>query len=134
ELVAKESPKAIFAPVTSRMREFVARLAARLGAGLSADSVALAMEGDALVDAPRLRRQAPREDDVGEDAVDRHPAPERLQARRERGRQERAGGEAEREDPRREDEAGRAARGGLDGPARADRGRDRHLRWARHER
>src|SRR5256885_7260678 len=31
------------------MREFVARLAARLGAGLSADSVALAMEGDALV-------------------------------------------------------------------------------------
>src|SRR5262249_8987072 len=28
ELVAKESPKAIFAPVTSRMREFVARLAA----------------------------------------------------------------------------------------------------------
>jgi len=34
ELAAKESPKAIFAPVTSRMREFVARLAARLGAGL----------------------------------------------------------------------------------------------------
>src|SRR3989442_12233536 len=44
ELVAKESPKAIFAPVTSRMRELVARLAARLGAGRSADSVALAME------------------------------------------------------------------------------------------
>src|SRR2546427_408401 len=49
ELVAKESPKAIFAPVTSRMREFVARLAARLGAGLSADSVGFAMEGDTLV-------------------------------------------------------------------------------------
>jgi len=49
ELVAKESPKAIFAPVTSRMREFVARLAARLGAGLAADSVGFAMEGDALV-------------------------------------------------------------------------------------
>src|SRR5881396_2318004 len=49
ELVAKESPKAIFAPVTSRMREFAARLAAKLGAGLSADSVAMAMEGDALV-------------------------------------------------------------------------------------
>jgi electron transfer flavoprotein alpha subunit len=49
ELVAKESPKAIFAPVTSRMREFVARLAARLGAGLSADSVGFTMEGDALV-------------------------------------------------------------------------------------
>jgi electron transfer flavoprotein alpha subunit len=49
ELVAKESPKAIFAPVTSRMREFVARLAARLGAGLSADSVGLALDGDTLV-------------------------------------------------------------------------------------
>jgi electron transfer flavoprotein alpha subunit len=49
EVVAKESPKAIFAPVTSRMREFVARLAARLGAGLSADSVGFAMDGDALV-------------------------------------------------------------------------------------
>src|SRR5438093_9837761 len=49
ELVAKESPKAVFAPVTSRMREFVARLAAKLGAGLSADSVAMAMEGDQLV-------------------------------------------------------------------------------------
>src|SRR5437879_7096598 len=49
ELVAKESPKAIFAPVTSRMREFVARLAAKLGAGLSADSVAMAMEGGQLV-------------------------------------------------------------------------------------
>jgi len=49
ELVSKESPKAIFAPVTSRMREFVARLAAKLGAGLSADSVGLAMEGDQLV-------------------------------------------------------------------------------------
>jgi len=49
ELVAKESPKAIFAPVTSRLREFVARLAAKLGAGLSADSVAMAMEGDQLV-------------------------------------------------------------------------------------
>jgi electron transfer flavoprotein alpha subunit len=49
ELAAKESPKAIFGPVTSRQREFVARLAARLGVGLSADSVAFAMEGDRLV-------------------------------------------------------------------------------------
>jgi electron transfer flavoprotein alpha subunit len=49
ELVAKESPKAIFAPVTSRMREFIARLAARLGAGLSADAVGFAVEGDTLV-------------------------------------------------------------------------------------
>jgi hypothetical protein len=48
-LVAKESPKAILAPVTSRQREFMARLAAKLGAGLSADSVALALEGDTLV-------------------------------------------------------------------------------------
>src|SRR5512132_526857 len=49
DLAQKESPKAIFAPVTSKMREFVARLAARLGAGLSADSVGFALEGDALV-------------------------------------------------------------------------------------
>jgi electron transfer flavoprotein alpha subunit len=49
ELVAKESPKAILAPVTSRQREFMARLAAKLEVGLSADSVALAMNGDALV-------------------------------------------------------------------------------------
>src|SRR5882762_8867133 len=49
EMVAKESPKAILAPVTSRQREFMARLAAKLGVGLSADSVALAMNGNALV-------------------------------------------------------------------------------------
>ena len=49
ELAAKESPKAIFGPVTSRQREFLARLAAKLGVGLSADSVAFAMEGDRLI-------------------------------------------------------------------------------------
>ena len=49
ELAAKESPKAIFGPVTSRQREFLARLAARLGVGLSADSVAFSMDGDRLV-------------------------------------------------------------------------------------
>ncbi len=49
ELAAKESPKAIFGAVTSRQREFVARLAARLGVGLAADCVAFAMQGDALV-------------------------------------------------------------------------------------
>jgi electron transfer flavoprotein alpha subunit len=49
ELAAQESPKAILAPVTSRQRELMARLAARLGGGLSADSVALAVEGDRLV-------------------------------------------------------------------------------------
>jgi electron transfer flavoprotein alpha subunit len=49
ELAAKEAPRAIFGPVTSRQREFVARLAARLGVGLAADCVAFAMEGDKLV-------------------------------------------------------------------------------------
>jgi len=49
ELAAKESPKAIFGPVTSRQRECLARLAAKLGVGLSADSVAFTMDGDRLV-------------------------------------------------------------------------------------
>jgi electron transfer flavoprotein alpha subunit len=49
ELAAAQQPKAVLAPVTSRQREFMARLAARMGVGLSADSVALAMEGDKLV-------------------------------------------------------------------------------------
>jgi electron transfer flavoprotein alpha subunit len=49
ELAAAQQPKAILAAVTSRQREFMARLAARMGVGLSADSVGLAMEGDKLV-------------------------------------------------------------------------------------
>jgi electron transfer flavoprotein alpha subunit len=49
ELAGKESPRAILAPVTSRLREFMARLAARLGVGLSADSVALTLNGDKLI-------------------------------------------------------------------------------------
>jgi electron transfer flavoprotein alpha subunit len=49
ELAAKESPQAILAPVTTRQREMMARLAARLGAGLSADSTALSLEGGTLV-------------------------------------------------------------------------------------
>src|SRR5215471_12365549 len=49
ELAGKESPQAIFAPVTTRQREVMARLAARLGAGLSADSTALALEDGKLV-------------------------------------------------------------------------------------
>jgi len=49
ELAAKESPRAIFGPVTSRQRELLARLAARLGVGLCADAVGFAMEGDTLV-------------------------------------------------------------------------------------
>ncbi len=48
DLAGKESPKAIFGPVTSRQRELVARLAAKLGVGLAADCVAFAMDGDAL--------------------------------------------------------------------------------------
>ena len=49
ELAAKESPQAILAPVTARQREMMARLAARLGVGLSADSTALALEDGKLV-------------------------------------------------------------------------------------
>jgi len=49
ELATKESPKAILGAVTSRQREALARLAARLGAGLAADSVALTLQGDSLV-------------------------------------------------------------------------------------
>jgi electron transfer flavoprotein alpha subunit len=49
ELAGKESPKAIFGPVTSRQRELLARVAARMGVGLCADAVGLAMDGDALV-------------------------------------------------------------------------------------
>lgn len=49
ELAQRHSPKAIFGPVTSRQREFMARLAARLGVGIAADSVAMALEGDTLV-------------------------------------------------------------------------------------
>jgi electron transfer flavoprotein alpha subunit len=49
DLAAKESPKAIFGPVTSRQRELLARLAARLGVGLAADCVGFAVDGDRLV-------------------------------------------------------------------------------------
>jgi len=49
ELAARESPQAILAPVTTRLRELMARLAARLGAGLSADSTSLALEDGKLV-------------------------------------------------------------------------------------
>jgi electron transfer flavoprotein alpha subunit len=49
ELAGAQAPKAILGPVTSRQREFLARLAARLGVGISADSVGLAMNGDTLV-------------------------------------------------------------------------------------
>ncbi len=49
ELARKESPQAILAPVTTRQRELMARLAARLGVGLSADSTALALEDGKLV-------------------------------------------------------------------------------------
>jgi electron transfer flavoprotein alpha subunit len=48
-LVAAHAPKAILGPVTSRQREFLARLAARLGVGFSADTVGFEMDGDRLV-------------------------------------------------------------------------------------
>ena len=48
DLAARESPRAILAPVTSRQREFVARLAARLGAGLAADAVGFSLAGEEL--------------------------------------------------------------------------------------
>jgi electron transfer flavoprotein alpha subunit len=49
ELVSKERPTAIFGAVTSRQRELVARLAARLGVGVSADSVAFLLQDGTLV-------------------------------------------------------------------------------------
>ncbi len=49
ELVTKEKPQAVFAAVTTRQREMMARLAARLGGGLSADSTGLALEDGKLV-------------------------------------------------------------------------------------
>src|SRR5258706_3102201 len=49
DLVGKEPPQAIFAPVTTGQREFMAGLAARLGAGLAADSTVLTAEGGKLV-------------------------------------------------------------------------------------
>ena len=49
ELAGKESPQAIFAPVTTRQRELMARVGARLGAGLSADSTRMAIEEGKLV-------------------------------------------------------------------------------------
>jgi electron transfer flavoprotein alpha subunit len=49
ELAAKAEPQAIFGAVTTRQREFVARLAARLGVGLSADSVAFALQNGTLI-------------------------------------------------------------------------------------
>jgi electron transfer flavoprotein alpha subunit len=49
EMAGRESPAAILGAVTSRQRELMARLAARLGAGLSADSVAFALADGKLV-------------------------------------------------------------------------------------
>jgi electron transfer flavoprotein alpha subunit len=49
ELCQKESPQAVFGAVTARQREVMARLAARLGAGISADSTALALADGKLV-------------------------------------------------------------------------------------
>ncbi len=49
ELAAAPKPQAIFGAVTARQRELLARLAARLGVGLSADSVAFSLQDGKLV-------------------------------------------------------------------------------------
>jgi electron transfer flavoprotein alpha subunit len=49
DLAGSQSPRAIFGPVTSRQRELLARLAARLGVGICGDAVAMALDGDRLV-------------------------------------------------------------------------------------
>jgi electron transfer flavoprotein alpha subunit len=49
ELAGKEAPRAIWGAVTSRQREFVARLAARLGVGLAADCVGFGLTDGQLV-------------------------------------------------------------------------------------
>ena len=52
-LAAREAPRAIWGAVTSRHREFMARLAARLGAGLAADCVAFSLaDGQILATRP----------------------------------------------------------------------------------
>jgi electron transfer flavoprotein alpha subunit len=48
-LAGQHAPQAILGVVTTRQRELMARLAARLGAGLAADATALALEDGALV-------------------------------------------------------------------------------------
>src|SRR5438046_9264797 len=59
ELAAKEAQRAIFAPLTSRAREFGARLAARLGGGRGADRVAFGLGGERPVPpAPAHARQS----------------------------------------------------------------------------
>jgi len=49
ELAEAEAPKAILGPVTSRQRELLARVAARLAVGFSADTVAFELDGESLV-------------------------------------------------------------------------------------
>ena len=49
ELAARQAPQGIFGAVTARQRELFARLAARLGVGLSADSVAFSLQDGKLV-------------------------------------------------------------------------------------
>jgi electron transfer flavoprotein alpha subunit len=49
ELASREAPRAIFGAVTTRQRELMARLGARLGAGLSADSTRLTLDEGKLV-------------------------------------------------------------------------------------
>jgi electron transfer flavoprotein alpha subunit len=48
-LVAEQGPRAVLGPVTTRQRELLARLAARLGVGFAADTVGFELDGDRLV-------------------------------------------------------------------------------------
>src|SRR5262249_59315136 len=52
DLAGHEKPRAIWGAVTSRQRELMARLAARLGAGLPADCAALRLDGGRLPPTP----------------------------------------------------------------------------------
>ena len=82
ELAGTESPRAIWGAVTSRHREFIARLAARLGVGLAADCVGFAL-ADGQLHATRPVYAGKLLSKVRwTGAVAGHPAPERLQGGR----------------------------------------------------
>ena len=132
ELVAKESPQAIFGPVTTRQREVMARLAARLGAGLAADSTSMALDGGKLV--------ATRPVYAGKllSKVTWAKAPWMATLRPNVFRpggapvgSDGAGREAGGGHPRRGHEAGRASRGSRHRTPRAGGGGDRRLRRTR---
>ena len=94
DLAGRESPRAIWGAVTSRHRELMARLAARLGAGIAADCVAFARGGRTPGRDPAgIRGEARLAGPLDERPLGGHAAPERLQGRR-RGARARAEGRA----------------------------------------